>query len=91
MLLEGHKDIVRVIKELPGNCLVSASNDNDIKFWNTKTGKVIATIGNTDNPTSMCLTGFNELAVGSFDGKIRVYDLNLKLKAKKFELGGDSA
>ena len=74
--LQGHTADVNALCLLgDGVTLASGSDDNTIRFWNTKTGACVNTLqGHTDIVSSLCLLGDGvTLASGSSDGTIRFW------------------
>lgn len=54
-VLVGHKDTVWKMIEMPGEALVSCSEDNSIKFWNTDLMNCYKTIVSPQNKPIRCL------------------------------------
>jgi len=76
-ILEGHKDIVRLLVVLDNARIASASDDGTIMIWNFKTGIHIFTLqGHTRPITCLLLLDPHTLVSGSSDRTIRLWNIN---------------
>lgn len=72
-ILEGHKDIVRLLIKIDEFRLASASDDCQIIVWNHATGQRLFTLtGHTRPITCMLMLDRHTLLSGSSDRSIRV-------------------
>lgn len=89
--LNGHLSEVNCLKLLDDGRLASGSNDNTIKIWNRE-GKCEFTLEDRGSGYILCLEEFkmnvrseNVLLCGSFDHKIRAWDLTKRIVTQTFE------
>ena len=74
--LRGHKDMVRrVIFHRDGDRMISASDDNTLKFWDTSTGQEVRTLrGHTDFILDVAFSpDFTTLASASEDHTVKLW------------------
>lgn len=72
-ILEGHKDIVRLLVVLDQARIASASDDGTIMIWNYQTGvQIFALSGHTRPITCLLLLDLHTLISGSSDRTIRI-------------------
>lgn len=76
-ILEGHKDIVRLLVVLDQARIASASDDGTIMIWNYQTGvQIFALSGHTRPITCLLLLDLHTLISGSSDRTIRVWNID---------------
>jgi WD40 repeat protein len=65
------------VEVLPGNRLAAGNGHNDVQIFDFKrTREITKLLGHTDAVVTLALTDQSTLCSGSFDGSIRVWDVN---------------
>lgn len=75
--LKGHSKQITCLDILSNNCLVSGSDDNTIKLWDTTNGKCLNTIILDKGSSTFCLRKLSDehFASGHDDGSIKIWDI----------------
>jgi WD40 repeat protein len=75
--LSRHSDVVNDLSFSPnGKMIASASADKTIKLWNIKNNKLLKTIKESDQLSSLLFVDYQTIASGSGDGTIKLWNVN---------------
>lgn len=78
-VLQGHTGVVNAVAvSQDGRWVASASQDQSVRVWDSKTGVERRLNGHTDNVTSLTFSKQGRLASGSHDRSVRLWDLDGK-------------
>ncbi|CAD5120477.1 unnamed protein product [Dimorphilus gyrociliatus] len=75
LVLKGHDDHVITCLEYSGDRIVSGSDDNTLKVWNSKTGMCVLTLQGHTGGVWCSQIMDNKLISGSTDRTLRVWDI----------------
>ena len=88
--LNDHKDwVTSVLIISPMQLLISGSKDETIKIWDLNTNECMKTFKNKECVYSLCLISRNELACGTQNGCINIWNLNKSIKVKSVKAHND--